>query len=91
MDGDQELERYRHEVREWTVGELRQALDGLPGGMRLRIDVPEAPRSNDSLEADREFVLGGVFVDDADYLAQDEFVLRADFSTDWYMRPRAES
>ncbi|MEU5725069.1 DUF6225 family protein [Micromonospora sp. NPDC047738] len=91
MGGDQELERYRHEVREWTVGELRQVLDGLPGGMRLRIDVPSAPRSNGVQEADRELVLGGVFVDDADHLARNELVLQADFSSDWYMRPRAES
>jgi hypothetical protein len=91
VDGDQDMERYRHEVEEWTVGELRQALDGLPDGMRLRIDVPEAPRSNDLQETDRELVLGGVFVDDADYLAQNELVLQADFSTDWYIRPRTES
>ena len=91
MDGDQELDPYRHEVREWAVGELRRALDGLPGEMPLRIDVPVAPRSNEVQGEDRGLVLSGVFVDSADYLPREELVLQADFGADWYMRPKAGS
>ncbi|WP_203992133.1 DUF6225 family protein [Sphaerisporangium rufum] len=91
MADDQELERCRHDVREWTVGELRQALDGLPDGMRLRIDVPAAPRTNDPQISDQELVLAAAFVDDGDHLVRDELVLWADFGAGWYMRPRVES
>lgn len=87
VDGP-DLERYRHEAEEWTVGRLRAALDGLPDDTSLRIDVPSAPRSNElNKPDDREYVLGAVVLDDADHLVRAELVLRADYSAGWYMRP----
>jgi hypothetical protein len=34
-----QVERYRHDVERWTVGQLRAALDGPPNDMVLRAEV----------------------------------------------------
>lgn len=41
MDADEEL--YRHEVRPWTVGQLRAELAGLPEDLPLIVHVAEEP------------------------------------------------
>ncbi|MFB7209422.1 DUF6225 family protein [Streptomyces sp. NPDC056255] len=88
---DMNIERYRHETVELTVGELRKALIGLPAEAPVRIDVPLSPRSEemrDSVDSGcHHFVVSGVVLHDADYLRQDEVVLQADFSSEWYVRP----
>ncbi|MER6444020.1 DUF6225 family protein [Streptomyces venezuelae] len=87
---DMNIERYRHETVELTVGELREALIGLPAEAPVRIDVPLSPRSDemrDSVDSGcHHFVVSRVVWDDADYLRQDEVVLQADFASEWYVR-----
>ncbi|WP_127354009.1 DUF6225 family protein [Actinacidiphila soli] len=91
MADDVRVERYRHETVELTVGELREALNGLPAETPVRIDVPLYPRSGemrDSVDSSgSHFVVSGVVLHDAEYLRQDEVVLQADFSSEWYVRP----
>jgi len=88
---DVEIESYRHETVELTVGELREALGGLPADAPLRIDVPLRPRSGemrDSVDSGvSNFVLSGVVLHDANHLRHDEVVLQADFCSEWYVRP----
>uniref|UniRef100_UPI003F4934B6 hypothetical protein n=1 Tax=Nonomuraea bangladeshensis TaxID=404385 RepID=UPI003F4934B6 len=82
---DEQIERYRHETVELTVGGLREALDGLPAEAPVRIDVPLRPRSSEMRESVdsgiSHFVVSGVVLHDADYRRQDEVVLQADFSS----------
>ncbi|MFH8619987.1 hypothetical protein ACH4E8_33600 [Streptomyces sp. NPDC017979] len=89
MADEMKIERYRHETVELTVGELLEALSGLPAEAPIRIDVPLAPRSvemKDSIDSGgSHFVVSGVILDDAGY--RDKAVLQADFSSDWYVRP----
>ncbi|MER5207586.1 hypothetical protein [Streptomyces sp. NPDC002825] len=91
MDDHMKVERYRHETVEMTVGELLEALSGLPAGAPIRIDVPLRPRSvemRDSVDSGAShFVVSGVVLHDADHLHRDEAVLKADFCSDWYVRP----
>ncbi|MER5617543.1 hypothetical protein [Streptomyces sp. NPDC002215] len=86
-----EIEPYRHEAVELTVGELLEALRGMPAEAPLRIDVPLRPRSGemrDSVDSGvGHFVVSGVVLHDADHLRQDEVVLQADFCSEWYVRP----
>jgi hypothetical protein len=86
-----EIERYRHETVELTVGKLGEALNGLPAEAPVRIDVPLRPRSGemrDSVDSGvSHFVVSGVVLHDAEYLRQDEVVLQADFRSEWYVRP----
>ncbi|MFE5591415.1 DUF6225 family protein [Streptomyces sp. NPDC056549] len=88
---DTKIERYRHEAVELTVGELREALIGLPVEAPVRIDVSLSPRSaemRDSVDSGcHHFVVSGVVLHDVDYLRQGEVVLQADFSSEWYVRP----
>ncbi|MGV9771428.1 DUF6225 family protein [Streptosporangium sp. NPDC003464] len=94
MADDVEIERYRHETVELTVGQLRDALNRLPDETPLRIDVPISPRCeelSDSVDLNsvesgpHNFVLCGVVLNDADYLMRDELVLQADFASDYYV------
>ncbi|MFH9044343.1 hypothetical protein ACH4FA_34120 [Streptomyces sp. NPDC017966] len=91
MADDVEIERYRHETVELTVGELREALNGLSAEAPVRIDVPLRPRSGemrDSVDSGHShFVVSGVVLHDAEYLRRDEVVLQADFCSEWYVRP----
>ncbi|MQS14768.1 hypothetical protein F7Q99_31565 [Streptomyces kaniharaensis] len=91
MADDMEIERYRHETVELTVGELLEALSELPAEAPIRIDVPLSPRSGetrDSVDSGvSHFVVSGVVLHDADYLYRDEVVLQADFCSAWYVRP----
>ncbi|MFE6805516.1 DUF6225 family protein [Streptomyces sp. NPDC057681] len=91
MADDMEIERYRHETVELTVGELREALGGLPAEAPIRIDVPLSPRSGemrDSVDSGvSHFVVSGVVLHDAGYLPRGEAVLQADFCSEWYVRP----
>jgi hypothetical protein len=41
MSGDEEPSG--RQVRAWTVGELRKALEGLPGDLPVRVVIAEAP------------------------------------------------
>lgn len=87
---DMKIERYRHETAELTVGELREALLGLPSEAPVRIDVPQSPRTDemrDSIDSGHHFVVSKVVLHDVDYLRQGEVVLQADFSSEWYVRP----
>ncbi|MFF9193924.1 DUF6225 family protein [Streptomyces sp. NPDC014779] len=85
--------RYRHETVELTAGELLEALRRLPADAPVRIDVPSAPRTaetRDEVDSGHgHFVVSGVVLHDADHLHRDEVVLRADFASDWYVRPVA--
>ncbi|TWJ08225.1 hypothetical protein LX16_4448 [Stackebrandtia albiflava] len=87
-----DIERYWHGTVEMTVAELRAALEGLPGDAAVRIDVPARPRPaamRDRIDLDDDHrVVSAVLVDDADHLMKDEMVLQADFSSEWYVRPR---
>uniref|UniRef100_A0AAU2K138 Uncharacterized protein n=1 Tax=Streptomyces sp. NBC_00049 TaxID=2903617 RepID=A0AAU2K138_9ACTN len=89
MADDMKIERYRHETVELTVGELLEALSGLPATATIRIDVPLRPRSaemKDSIDSGaHHFVVSGVVLDDHGY--RDTAVLQADFSSEWYVRP----
>lgn len=68
-----EIERYRHETVELTVGELREAFNGLPAEAPVRIDVPLRPRSGDSVDSGHSHVVvSGVVLHDAEYLRQEE-------------------
>ncbi|WP_327371019.1 hypothetical protein [Streptomyces sp. NBC_01217] len=91
MADDMGMERYRHQTVELTVGELLEALSGLPAAAPIRIDVPLRPRSvemRDSVDSGAgHFVVSGVVLHDADYLHRDEVVLQADFCSEWYVRP----
>ncbi|MFC5664110.1 DUF6225 family protein [Kitasatospora misakiensis] len=95
MADDTEIETYRHETVEMTVGQLRDALNGLPDEAPLRVDVPRRPRSGEMRESldsgASHFVLSGVVLHDADYLVRDEVVLQADFCSEWYVRPVGSS
>jgi len=74
-----------------TVGELLEALRGLPAETPVRIDVPPGPRTGgmrDRVDSSTShFVVSGVVLHDADHLYRDEVVLRADFASDGYVRP----
>ncbi|GGN60159.1 hypothetical protein GCM10011579_025030 [Streptomyces albiflavescens] len=91
MANDMEIESYQHEAVELTVGELLDALSGLPAEAPIRIDVPLSPRSEemrDSVDSGvSHFVVSGVVLHDADHLRRDEVVLQADFCSGWYVRP----
>ncbi|MEU8763155.1 DUF6225 family protein [Streptomyces sp. NPDC048659] len=91
MADDEDIELYRHETVELTVGELRAALAGLPADTPVRVDVPVRPRAGamrDSLDSGHSmFVVCGVVLDDSDHLRRDELVVQADFCTEWYVRP----
>ncbi|MEU8149776.1 DUF6225 family protein [Nonomuraea sp. NPDC048901] len=98
MADDMEIERYRHETVELTVGQLRDALNELADETPVRIDVPISPRCEelpDSVDLNsvdsgpHHFVLCGVVLHDADYLMRNELVLQADFASDWYVRAAA--
>ncbi|WP_091195793.1 DUF6225 family protein [Micromonospora narathiwatensis] len=81
------VERYRHEVDRWTVGQLRAALDGLPDDMVLRVEVPFGPSSaHPDPWGNDQFVVTAATVDDGDHLPVDEFVVRVDYPADWYVR-----
>ncbi|MEV7416349.1 DUF6225 family protein [Streptomyces sp. NPDC089919] len=91
MSDTTNIERYRHEAVELTVGELRDALLGLPADAPVRIDVPPNPRTDetrDSIdEGSSHIVVSAVVLNDADHLPRAETVLRADFASEWYVRP----
>lgn len=84
------IERYRHDTVELKVGELREALKGLPAEAPVRIDVPRSPRSGEMRDSicsgGHHFVVSGVVLHELDYLEQGEAVLQADFSSEWYVR-----
>ncbi|MFI6899541.1 DUF6225 family protein [Streptomyces sp. NPDC050256] len=86
------LEPYEHAVPEWTVGELRQALAGLPDALVARVAVPQAPTSlHPDEEQDARYVVTGT--SDAapryDTLLRDGdevMILLADYPSATYMR-----
>ncbi|MGC5022182.1 DUF6225 family protein [Micromonospora sp. DT47] len=83
-----QVERYRHDVERWTVGQLRAALDGLPNDMVLRAEVAFGPSSgHPDPWGNDQFVVTDVIVDDGEYLRSDELIIRVDYSSDWYVRP----
>ena len=79
--------RFWHEVQRWTVGELRAALDGLPDDMTVRAEVAYSPSTGDPDPwGQDQFVVTGAAVDDSEHLRAEEFLIRIDYSTGWYMR-----
>ncbi|GAB2943192.1 hypothetical protein GCM10027280_34840 [Micromonospora polyrhachis] len=85
---DGPIERYRHDVARWTVGKLRNALDGLPDDMVLRAEVAFGPSSgHPDPWGNDQFVVTGATVDDGDYLRSDELIIRVDYPADDYVRP----
>jgi hypothetical protein len=78
--------RYRHDVDQWTVGQLRHALQGLPDDLTLRVEVAHGPSSltQDPWGNDQFVVTGAVVDDDGDFSTGD-VVVRVDYSSDWYM------
>ncbi|MEU9047585.1 MULTISPECIES: DUF6225 family protein [unclassified Kitasatospora] len=89
-----ELERYDHDVPEWTVGELRRALADLPDDLPVRVAVPKVPTTlQPDQEQDARWVVTGTSGADPRYdtLLRDGdevVVLLADHPSDMYMRPR---
>ncbi|MFE9193490.1 DUF6225 family protein [Micromonospora sp. NPDC007208] len=82
------VERYRHDVERWTVGQLRAALDGLPDDMVLRAEVAYGPSSaHPDPWGNDQFVVTDATVDDGDYLRSDELIIRVDYSSGSYVRP----
>ena len=87
MDPDEEL--YRHEVRPWTVGQLRSALAGLPEDLPLIVHVAEEAGGDD---VDRQVVIaaGGVLGRKGDRLDETpyEFQIDCEFPSGEYVRRR---
>ncbi|WP_222870755.1 DUF6225 family protein [Micromonospora sp. MP36] len=82
------IERYRHDVERWTVGQLRAALDGLPDDMVLRAEVADGPSTgHPDPWGNDQFVVTDAIVDDGDYLRSDELIIRVDYSSGGYVRP----
>ncbi len=78
--------RFRHDVPQLTVGQLRAALRDLPDDMVLRAEVASAPSTgHPDPWGDDQFVVVGAIVDDGDYLPEDELILRIDYAPDWYV------
>lgn len=85
---DEKIERFWHEVERLTVGQLRDALRDLPDDMVLRVEVAFGPStSHPDPWGDDQYVVTAAIVDDGEHLYADEFVVRVDYSTDWYVRP----
>jgi len=71
---------------------LRDALRDLPDDMVLRVEVASGPStSHPDPWGDDQYVVTAAAVDDGEHLCADEFVVRVDYSTDWYVRPRDSS
>ncbi|WP_369799868.1 DUF6225 family protein [Micromonospora sp. HK10] len=86
------IERYRHDVERWTVGQLRAALDGLPDDMVLRAEVAYGPSSGDPDPwGNDQFVVTDAIVDDGDYLESDQLIIRVDYPSEWYVRPASSA
>ncbi|MEV4537800.1 DUF6225 family protein [Asanoa sp. NPDC049518] len=78
--------RYRHDVQRWTVGQLREALQGLPAELTLRVEVSDGPSTlNLDPWGNDQFVVTGADVDDEDDFSTGDLVIRVDYSSDWYM------
>ncbi len=89
MDADA-VEFYRHEVEHWTVGQLQDALHGLPDDMVLRVDVYNAPSTSapDVWGNDQLVVIAGARNrSDDDGADLEEFVVRVDYPSEFYMSP----
>lgn len=85
--GDKYGPRFWHEVRQWTVGELRAAMEGLPDDMTVRVEVAYSPSTGDPDAWGRDqFVVTRAAVDDSEHLRKDEFLIRVDYSTGSYLR-----
>ncbi|WP_406493334.1 DUF6225 family protein [Streptomyces sp. NBC_00846] len=87
-----DVEPYEHAVPEWTVGELRQALAGLPDALPVRVAVPQVPTTlHPDEEQDARYVVTGT--SDAapryDTLLRDGdevMILLADYPSATYVR-----
>jgi hypothetical protein len=88
VTADHSNSRYRHDVQRWTVGQLRDALRGLPDEAVLRVEVAQAPSTGhpDPWGNDQFVVTNAAIDDDRDYSTKD-LVIRVDYSSDWYMLP----
>lgn len=85
---DDEVEGYWHEVERMTVGQLRDALRDLPDDMVLRVEVAFGPStSHPDPWGNDQYVVTAAAVDEGEHLRADEFVVRVDYPTDWYVRP----
>lgn len=87
MDTDDEL--FHHEVRAWTVGELRRALEGLPDDLPLVVNIAEQPGGEYAdtqvvVSAGFGFVVNGDGSEDIDR----QFGIGCEFPTGDYYRQR---
>jgi hypothetical protein len=96
MSGSDTGGRYRHDVQRWTVGQLREALQGLPTDLTLRVEVSDGPSTlNPDPWGNDQFVVTGADVDDEDDYSTGDLAIRVDYSSDWYVgsgfAPRGEA
>ncbi len=78
--------RYDHDVRRWTVGELRRAMADLPDDLTLRVEVAGGPSTlTREPWGNDQFVVIGAAVDDEDDFSTGDLVVRVDYSSGWYM------
>ncbi|MGI5149524.1 DUF6225 family protein [Plantactinospora sp. CA-294935] len=89
MTSDYRDGRYRHDVRRWTVGQLREALRDLPDEAGLRVEVALAPSTgHPDPWGNDQFVVTSAAVDDKDDFSTGDLVIRVDYSSGSYMLPR---
>jgi Family of unknown function (DUF6225) len=81
-------ELFHHEVTPWTVGQLRKALQGLPGYLPIRVLYAEEPGGDTAAE---QVLIGAGFgtgtIDDGSQYGRD-FLLSCEYSSGEYSRPR---
>ncbi|MFD4141757.1 DUF6225 family protein [Streptomyces sp. NPDC058572] len=91
------LQPFEHTVPEWTVGELRRALAGLPDELPVRVAVPEVPTTFcPDEEQDARYVVTGTAEADPRYdtLLRDGdevLILLADHPSATYMHRPTEA
>jgi hypothetical protein len=82
-------ELFRHEGTAWTAGQLRKALDGIPGDMPLRVVVANEPGA-DFAGDEQVLISAGPWNDrGTDGLPPDHFEITWEFpSAECYRRRR---
>ena len=83
MSGDEEPSG--RPIRAWTVGELRKALEGVPGDLPVRVVIAEAP---DGRFVGEEFVISaGPWNDLRGGAPPDYFEIGCEVPATWHRRP----
>jgi hypothetical protein len=82
VSGDEE--QFNHQARAWTVGELRQALEGIPEDLPVRVMIASEP--DGKFIAEQVVISAGPWHGRGPGLPPDYFEIGSDFPFSQYRR-----